>query len=79
MPKINNIMYKGVNVMNRGLIKALRVNKSMNQYQFSELIGISRALLAQIEAGYVAPSQSVIKKIYAVLDQDYIEKVRALQ
>ncbi|WP_057766095.1 helix-turn-helix domain-containing protein [Cytobacillus praedii] len=65
--------------MNRKLIKALRVNKSLNQYQFSELIGISRALLAQIEAGYVSPSHKVIQKIYDVLDGDYIQKVRDLQ
>jgi transcriptional regulator with XRE-family HTH domain len=64
--------------MNKQLIRALRVNKAMNQYQFSELIGISRALLAQIEAGYVKPSQTVIDKIYDALDPEYIKKVQAI-
>ncbi|MGG3694332.1 helix-turn-helix domain-containing protein [Heyndrickxia ginsengihumi] len=64
--------------MNRELIRRLRVNKNMNQYEFSRYIGISRGLLAQIEAGYISPSRSVIQKILSVFDEDYIEKVRAL-
>lgn len=65
--------------MNRKLIRALRVNKSLNQLQFSELIGVSRATIAQIEAGYVKPSKNVIQKIYDALDSEYIDKVRELQ
>ncbi|WP_342540974.1 helix-turn-helix transcriptional regulator [Heyndrickxia sp. FSL K6-6286] len=64
--------------MNRDLIKRLRAIRGMNQYQFSEFIGISRAQLAQIEAGYISPSQIVKDKIYSSFESEYIEKVRAL-
>ena len=64
--------------MDRKTIIALRVNKRLNQFEFSKLLGISRPLLAQIEAGYISPSQKVTDAIYRVLDANYIGKVREL-
>lgn len=64
--------------MNHELIKLIRINMRLNQHKFSELIGVHRSDLANIEAGYRAPSDKFITKIYEHVDVDFIEKVNAL-
>lgn len=64
--------------MNRYLIKKIRQMKGMSQLQFSQALGVSRGLIAQVEAGYIRPSEELKRKIRAYVGDDFIEKIQKI-
>lgn len=64
--------------MNRQLVKAIRDMRGLNQYSFSELIGVSRTTISYIEAGYISVSPETQRKIIAAVGSDFVAKVAEL-
>lgn len=64
--------------MNRQLIKRIRLMKDMSQLEFSQALGVSRGLVAQVEAGYIKPSSELNHKIRALVGDEFIDSVSRL-
>jgi len=64
--------------MNRYLIKKIRQMKGMSQLQFSQALGVSRGLIAQVEAGYISPSPELKNKIREFAGDDFIAQLSNL-
>lgn len=64
--------------MNRYLIKKIRLIKGMSQLQFSQALGVSRGLIAQVEAGYISPSPELKNKIREFAGDDFIAQLSNL-
>nr|WP_144922364.1 helix-turn-helix transcriptional regulator [Paenibacillus bovis] len=64
--------------MDKRLIRTIRDIEKLNQYQFAELVGVSRSTIAYIEAGYTPVSEKVGRKIIEVIGQDRVDKIAAL-
>lgn len=64
--------------MNRQLVKAIRDIRGLNQYKFSEAVGVSRSTIAYIEAGYIPVSPEIQRKITEAFGADFVAKVAEL-
>ncbi|WAA13393.1 helix-turn-helix domain-containing protein [Fervidibacillus halotolerans] len=64
--------------MNQFLIKRVRQMKGMSQLEFSKALGVSRSLIAQVEGGYINPSDDLVEKIREFVGDDFINAVKAL-
>ncbi|MED3764714.1 helix-turn-helix transcriptional regulator [Ureibacillus terrenus] len=64
--------------MDRHLIRRIRHIKGMSQLEFSQALGVSRGLIAQVEAGYIRPSEELKRKIRAYVGDDFIEKIQKI-
>ncbi|MDL0419705.1 helix-turn-helix transcriptional regulator [Caldibacillus thermoamylovorans] len=64
--------------MNRYLIKRIRQMKGMSQLEFSKALGVSRGLIAQVEAGYISPSPELKNKIREFAGDDFIAQLSKL-
>lgn len=64
--------------MNRRLIKTIRQLKGLSQLAFSEKLGVSRGLIAQVEAGYIKTSKELDEKIRNLVGDDFIKDVKKL-
>lgn len=64
--------------MNRQLIRAIRDLEGLNQHKFAELTGVSRSTLAYIEAGYIAASPEISRRIKEAVGHERVEQVAAL-
>jgi transcriptional regulator with XRE-family HTH domain len=64
--------------MDRRVIRLTRQSKGLTQLEFARKLGVSRALIAQVEAGYMNPSDALIKRIRSEFSDEYIKKVSSL-
>lgn len=64
--------------MDAQLLKLIRNIEGYNQYEFANLIGVSRSTIAYIEAGYIPMSPRVYKKIIEAIGHERVEEIKKL-
>lgn len=64
--------------MDAQLLKLIRNIEGYNQYEFANLIGVSRSTIAFIEAGYIPVSPKVSRKIIEAVGHDRVQEIKKL-